>query len=100
VGVRLHGDGVLVEPRIYFGYAWAKGTPDSDAQRGTSGGSFVAVATVSGGVRGNLGGPWTLFADVEVGHTLHGVEFVDGSSTGVAGISGVLVGARVGASYR
>jgi hypothetical protein len=90
---------VLIEPRIYAGYAWASGTPSRDDVEGHDASGFVIAGVVAGGVRGVILRDWEALADVEVGHMARGLVFLSDEDE-VAGLSRVVVNARIGLAFR
>lgn len=99
VGFGLHTENAILEPRMAFGHAWASGTSSNASVLGSTGGGFVAIAALAGGLRAPLPGKFAIAVDVEAGHTLAGVSFLaDGER--VAGISGVMLSASVGIAFR
>jgi hypothetical protein len=99
LGLGLTGRGrfrAVVEPRLYLGFAWASGNPrDEQRVTGSSAGRFISAVALSGGVRGELSDSWDIAADLELGHVLNGAVFLVDQDR-AAGLSGILLGSRLG----
>lgn len=82
-------------PRVEVGYGWASGTPVDPGDVGTDGGGVVAILSGHARFTGRVTGAWHALADLELGHTLAGLDAtVDGRST--TGIAGPALAAHVG----
>jgi hypothetical protein len=99
IGVGARTTHVVLEPRLFLGYAWATGSASGVSVHATTAGGFVLAAALSGGIRSRILRDVDVAIDVEAGHTLVGVTYAaDGNA--MAGVSGVMLGATIGAAFR
>jgi len=79
--------GIDLGPRLEIGYGWASGTPADATDVGLAGSAAVVILSAHANLRVGLGGAWSAQADLQVGHTLAGLDAQvdDRSTTGLVG---------------